>query len=232
VSVHDTGVGFTPDVAARLFERFRQGDSSSTRQYGGLGLGLGIVRHLVELHGGIVTASSKGEHRGSTFEVRLPLRIADTDVGDVEEPDDDAPSLRGVTVLVVDDDPQTRDFVQTALEHYGACVVTASTAREARDRFQRQPPDVLVSDLVMPGEDGLQLIRQIRALDETHGGRTPAAALTGLARTEDRRRALNAGYQMHVAKPIDPYELASSVEQLVHSSRAGRGFTARSPTQR
>jgi signal transduction histidine kinase/CheY-like chemotaxis protein len=232
LSVHDTGVGFTPEVAAHLFERFRQGDSSSTRQYGGLGLGLGIVRHLVELHGGTVTASSEGDHMGSTFEVRLPLRIADADVTDAAQPDDSAPVLRGVSVLVVDDDPHTRDFVRMTLELYGAFVVTASTAQEARERFTRQPPDVLVSDLVMPDEDGLALIRQIRSLDDAHGGRTPAAALTALARTEDRWRALNAGYQMHVAKPIDPYELASAVEQLVRSPRLGLASQPRSPAKR
>jgi CheY-like chemotaxis protein len=151
----------------------------STRQYGGLGPGLGIVRHLVELHGGTVTASAEGDHTGSTFEVCLPLRFAD--VTDAAQLDDSASVLRGVTVFVVDDDPQTPDFVRTTLELYGAFVVTASTAQEARDRFTRQPPDVLVSDLVMPDEDGLALIRQIRSLDDAHGGRTPAAALTALA---------------------------------------------------
>jgi CheY-like chemotaxis protein len=118
--------------------------------------------------------------------------------------------------MVVDDDPQALSFARAALEQYGARVVIASSAREARERFDREAPDVLISDLIMPEEDGLDLIRDIRSRDEQHGGRTPAAALTGLARSEDRRRAFAAGYQIHVAKPIDPYELAAAVEFLAH----------------
>jgi CheY-like chemotaxis protein len=130
-----------------------------------------------------------------------------------------APSLRGVTVLVVDDDVHALDYVRATLEQYGAIVVTASSAREAKARFKRQPPDVFVSDLVMPDEDGLQLIRDIRQLDRARGRITPAAALTALARTDDRRRALTAGYQMHVAKPVDPSELVSTVERLAQPLR-------------
>jgi signal transduction histidine kinase len=213
--VRDTGIGFSPNVADHLFERFRQGDSSTTRQYGGLGLGLGLVRHIVEMHGGTVTAESAGANRGSTFMVTLPLRAAHAYAAEpaATEP---APILRGIKVLVVDDDLLALDFIRTTLEQYGASVVTASSAREARERFAKQPPDVLVSDLLMPGEDGLDLIRKIRELEEPTGHHVPAAALTALARSDDRRRALNAGYQMHVAKPIDPLELASAVEQLVH----------------
>lgn len=220
LSVHDTGIGFDPAVAAHLFERFRQGDSSPTRQYGGLGLGLGIVRHLVELHGGIVTASSGGVGRGSVFEVRLPLRRAEACVPERPQAGDDAPSLRGVTVMVVDDDPQALSLARSTLEQRGALVVTASSVLEARERFAREVPDVLVSDLLMPEQDGLDLIREIRALDPQHGGRTPAAALTGLARAEDRRRAFAAGYQMHVTKPIDPDQLVSAVEELAHAAPA------------
>ncbi len=220
LSVEDTGIGFNPAIAAHLFERFRQGDSSPTRQYGGLGLGLGIVRHLVELHGGTVTALSEGAGRGSIFDVRLPLRRSESEV--VERPPARSrdPSLRGITVMVVDDDPVALSFAQQTLEQYGALVVTASSAREARERFARDVPDVLVSDLMMPEEDGLDLIREIRALDSQHGGRTPAAALSGLVRGEDRRRAFAAGYQIHVAKPIDPSELAAAVEELAHAERA------------
>jgi signal transduction histidine kinase/CheY-like chemotaxis protein len=222
LSVEDTGIGFNPAIAAHLFERFRQGDSSPTRQYGGLGLGLGIVRHLVELHGGTVTALSGGAGRGSIFEVRLPLRRSESEV--VERPPARSrnPSLSGITVMVVDDDPVALTFAQQTLEQYGALVVTASSAREARERFARDVPDVLVSDLMMPEEDGLDLIREIRALDSQHGGRTPAAALSGLVRGEDRRRAFAAGYQIHVAKPIDPSELAAAVEELAHAERAAR----------
>ena len=127
---------------------------------------------------------------------------------------------RGVTVLVVDDDPHARDFVRATLEQYGAVVITAASAREAKARFNREPPDVMVSDLVMPDEDGLQLIREIRQLDHAAGRLTPAAALTALARADDRRRALTAGYQMHVAKPVDPSELVSTVERLAQPRRA------------
>jgi signal transduction histidine kinase/ActR/RegA family two-component response regulator len=221
LSVKDTGIGFHPGVAAHLFERFRQGDSSSTRQYGGLGLGLGIVRHLIELHGGTVTASSAGEHAGSLFEVRLPIRIPDVPLIEAPLPVTHVPSLRGVSVLAVDDDPQALEFVRTTLEKYGATVVTAASAKEARDRFEREPTDVLLSDVLMPHEDGLQLIREIREIDDQHGRHTPAAALSSLARAEDRRRALRAGYEMHVAKPIDPADLVSTVERLAGAMTHG-----------
>jgi signal transduction histidine kinase/ActR/RegA family two-component response regulator len=221
LTVSDTGIGFMPDVASHLFERFRQGDSSSTRQHGGLGLGLGIVRHVVELHGGTVIATSAGENQGSTFEVRLPIRPWDAPLVEPVDVAARGPSLRGVTVLVVDDDPLALEFVRATLEQYGAIVVTAATAKEAKARFARQPPDVFVSDLVMPDEDGLQLIREIRQIDRAAGRVTPAAALTALARTDDRRRALTAGYQMHVAKPVDPSELVSTVERLAHAQPPG-----------
>ena len=223
LTVSDNGLGFPPDIATHLFERFRQGDSSSTRPYGGLGLGLGIVRHVVELHGGTVTAMSAGEHKGSTFEVRLPIRPWDATVAEPPRLEARAPSLRGVTVLVVDDDEHARDFVRATLEQYGAVVVTAASAREAKARFKREPPDVMVSDLMMPDEDGLELIREIRQLDREAGRMTPAAALTALARADDRRRALSAGYQMHAAKPVDPSELVSIVERLARPLRSAYG---------
>ena len=211
LTVSDSGIGFAPDVAAHMFERFRQGDSSSTRLYGGLGLGLGIVRSIVELHGGTVTATSAGDGRGSTFTVCLPIFAgADIPAGAA------APALAGVSVLVVDDDPQQLEFVRAALEEYDASVTIASSAREAQDQFDRHPPDVLLADVLMPGGNGLDLIRYIRELDAAHGGRTPAIALTGLARDNDRREALAAGYQMHIVKPIDPFALARVVDQLAH----------------
>jgi signal transduction histidine kinase/ActR/RegA family two-component response regulator len=219
LSVSDTGIGFRPEVAAHLFERFRQADSSTTRQYGGLGLGLSIVRHIVELHGGTVTASSDGEGTGSVFTVYIPIHLVQE--AEMETPLQGAPSpsLRGVSVLAVDDDPQALEFVRTTLERSGAIVATAASAREGRDRFTRAPTDVILSELLMAQDDGLDFIRAIRQLDDRHGRKTPAAALTGLVRTDDRRRALNAGYQMHVAKPIDPAELVSTVERLVHTER-------------
>jgi signal transduction histidine kinase/CheY-like chemotaxis protein len=214
LTVTDTGIGFNPDIAAHLFERFRQGDASTTRQHGGLGLGLGIVRHVVELHGGTVTAASAGPNRGSTFEVCIPIRPWTAPLAEPPRAEAPAPSLRGIQVMVVDDDKEAREFARTTLEQYGAIVVTASTAEEAKARFRRQPPDVFVSDLVIPDEDGLQLIRDIRELEHVTGRVTPAAALTALARSDDRRRALSAGYQIHMAKPIDPSELVSAVERL------------------
>ena len=144
----------------------------------------------------------------------MPIRPWTAPLAEPPRAEAPAPSLRGVQVLVVDDDKHAREFVRTTLEQYGAIVVTASTAEEAKARFRRQPPDVFVSDLVMPDEDGLQLIRDIRQLERATGRVTPAAALTALARSDDRRRALSAGYQMHMAKPIDPSELVLAVERL------------------
>src|SRR5581483_11086681 len=216
IVVHDSGIGFHPDVSAHLFERFRQGDASSTRQYGGLGLGLGIVRHLVEAHGGTVSASSGGPGAGSRFDVRIPLRPAASPNVELPLPPTHAPTLRGVSVLVVDDDVANLAFVRATLEQYGAVVNTASSVGEAEARIRREPPDVVLSDLMMPDHDGWELIRELRRLDEKAGRLTPAAALTALARVDDRRRALTAGYQMHITKPIDPSELVSSVERLAH----------------
>jgi signal transduction histidine kinase/CheY-like chemotaxis protein len=219
LTVSDTGVGFDADVAAHLFERFRQGDSSTTRRHGGLGLGLGIVRHVVELHGGNVTASSGGADAGSTFEVRIPIRVMENTTGAAASLSTvPGPSLRGVTVLVVDDDPQQLAWLRDTLERQGAVVVTTSSTKEVKARIKRDPPDVLVSDLVLSDDDGLSLIRDIRQLDVDAGGATPACALTSLVRTEDRRRALSAGFQAHVAKPAAPTEIIKTIEWL---ARAG-----------
>jgi signal transduction histidine kinase/ActR/RegA family two-component response regulator len=222
LTVSDTGIGFEPEVAAHLFERFRQGDSSSTREHGGLGLGLGIVRHVVELHGGSVMAASSGENTGSVFQVRLPLRPWDAPIDEPPQLAPVAPSLRGLSVMVVDADAINLEWLRSSLEQYGAVVVTASSAQEARDRFRREPPDVLISDLLMPDGDGYQLIRDIRQLDRATGRTTPAAALTALARTDDRRSALTAGYQMHLAKPVDPSELVATIERLASAGGGTR----------
>ena len=221
--VRDTGVGFPSEMAEQLFQQFQQGETGTTRQYGGLGLGLAIVRHVVEQHGGSVTAHSAGANRGAEFEVRLPMSPAAAPVIGHGGPVEPAPLLRGLSVLVVDDNAEDREFVRTSLEHFGAVVRTAASAHEARERFRHDRPDVVVSDLMMPDEDGLELIRQIRAMDERAGRSTPAAALSALARSEDRRRALNAGYQMYVTKPIDPFELASTIERLAATHGAGAG---------
>ena len=214
ILVRDTGIGFQPEAAPQLFEQFQQADTGTTRQYGGLGLGLAIARHLVEQHSGTITARSEGPDQGAEFEVRLPTRGGVPSALDQTTPVEPAPLLRGLSILVVDDNPEDREFVRTSLEHYGAVVRTAASTQEACERFRRDRPDVVISDLVMPDQDGLELIRQIRAMDEGVGRLTPAAALSALARVEDRRRALSAGYQMHVTKPIDPLELASTIERL------------------
>jgi signal transduction histidine kinase/CheY-like chemotaxis protein len=212
LTVADTGVGFSAEKTPLLFERFRQGDSSTTRPYGGIGLGLGIVRHLVEMHGGTVSARSAGPGQGATFDVQLPLRT-----GPIETPSPpaEAPFLQGVSVLVVDDDTGELELARSSLEQFGASVATATSAEEARALLRSDPPDVLLSDLRMPEADGIQLIREVRELDAASGRHTPAAALTALVRTTDRQSALDAGYEMHVAKPFDPFELAVAVEQLV-----------------
>jgi CheY-like chemotaxis protein len=223
LTVTDTGIGFEPRVAANLFERFRQGDSSSTREHGGLGLGLGIVRHVVELHGGTVTASSGGDNAGSQFELRIPIRRMDAPAVEPRELAAPALALRGVSVLVVDEDLQQLAFVRDTLERQGAVVMTASSPNEARVRFRRDPPDVVLSDMALTNDDGMALIRDIRQFDQESGRATPACALTALARTEDRRRALSAGFQMHVAKPAEPTEIIKTVEWL---ARARRGEVA------
>jgi signal transduction histidine kinase/CheY-like chemotaxis protein len=220
--VRDTGIGFGSDIAAHLFERFRQGDSSSTRQHGGLGLGLGIVRHVVELHGGTVFASSDGEGLGCVFEVRLPIRPVRPAAVEAPPVTAHLPSLDGLSVLLVDNDSQSLDLARTALEGSGASVVTATSVQEARDSLSRQTPDVLVSDVMMPHEDGYELIREVREIDARLGRHTPAVALTALARSNDRRQSLDAGYQMHIAKPIDPTELAITIDRLAHPVAAPR----------
>jgi signal transduction histidine kinase/CheY-like chemotaxis protein len=219
--ISDTGIGFDHEVAAHLFERFRQGDSSTTRPYGGLGLGLGIVRHLVELHGGTVTAYSAGLNAGSSFDVTLPVPLLPADsIVEPEAISESAQILTGLSVLLVDDDPESLAVAVSSLERYGARVTTACSGAEAREWLRRQHPDVLVSDLRMPDEDGLQLIRDIRRTESA--ARLPAAALTALARSDDRRDALAAGYQAHVTKPVDPYELAATVAWLAHGNPGAR----------
>jgi PAS domain S-box-containing protein len=224
VSVKDDGMGISPQFLPHVFERFRQADSSKTRAHGGLGLGLAIVRHLVELHGGTVTAESEGEGRGALFTVRLPRApgvvpsgVAAHELGRTTEANliaASAPDLSALRVLVVDDEPDTLEFLQTALNQFGAEVFTASSSAEALSALPRWKPDVLVSDLGMPQEDGFALIGKVRALAPGQGGDTPAAALTAYVREEDRARALDAGYQAHLPKPVDPSALARVVAGL------------------
>jgi CheY-like chemotaxis protein len=216
VVVEDSGAGIRPDFLPHVFERFRQSDSSSTRAHGGLGLGLALVRHLVELHGGTVSAESPGEGKGAIFTVRLPLMLADTR----DRPEAGAVDRQGLRVLVVDEDGETRELVANALRRVGAQVRTAASAVEAMADVDRHPPSVIVSDLELAGEDGYPFIRRLRALDPEHGGTIPAAALTAKGQPDDARRALEAGFQRHLAKPAAPYEIARAVAAL---ARAGRG---------
>jgi PAS domain S-box-containing protein len=232
VAVSDTGAGISPDFRPYVFDRFRQGDSSTTRDHGGLGLGLSIVRHLVELHGGTVKAESEGEGRGSTFTVELPLlRNAEfglrnegqasgdrSDGVDGEESAARGPRpaiLEGLRVLVVDDDVDALALVAALLRQHGARVATADSAGAALAALEHGGFDVIVSDIGMPERDGYDLIRELRARESARGAaHTPAVALTAYARAEDRTRALAEGYQAHVAKPAEPEELLTVVAAL------------------
>jgi PAS domain S-box-containing protein len=223
IAVSDTGRGISREFLPHVFDRFRQADASITRQFGGLGLGLGIVRHLVELHGGTVAASSLGENKGATFVVTLPLAEVEPKLADdrtahhrAHAADSDAPQeLRGVRCLVVEDDEDSRWLLERLLRDAGAEVTSAASAAEGFDAFMRQRPDVLVSDIGMPIEDGYSLLRRIRAASGNGDCAVPAIALTALARAEDRHRALLAGYQVHLAKPVEPAALRDAIVRLV-----------------
>ncbi|WP_017315250.1 response regulator [Mastigocladopsis repens] len=235
ITVADTGRGIDPEFLPYLFERFRQADSSTTRIYSGLGLGLAIVRHLVELHGGTVHAESIGEGKGATLTVRLPLvkesrkagkpgshrcaGVSPVEATGVSRGENTAvPILDGVRILVVDDEADTRDFLVAAIEMCGGEVIAVSSVVEAIQVISQQRLDVLVSDIGMPGEDGYSLIRKVRTLPKEQGGEIPAVALTAYARAEDRMRSLSAGFQMHLSKPVEPDKLATVVASLVNNT--------------
>ena len=231
--VTDTGQGIKPDFLPFVFDRFRQADASSTRKMGGLGLGLAIVRHLTELHGGTVTAESAGDGCGATFRIKLPLaRARDRakprkskarrlqSIEDGTATATPTPSLDDVQVLLVDDDRDTLQLLIVALSELKANVQTASSAAEALEILEWFKPDVLVSDLAMPNEDGYSLIGKVRALDAQNGRQTPAVALTAYVRVEDRTRALSAGFNMFVPKPIEPSELITAIATLAENTGA------------
>jgi len=225
ITVADSGIGIKPEFLAHVFDRFRQEDASPTRTARGLGLGLAIVKHLVEQHGGTVRATSPGEGHGATFTINLPLTVVhrSTDDGERLHPrggrsvatDFKRLDLSGITVVVVDDHDDARDLIKRVLEECDAKVVTASGAAEALATVERERPDVLVSDIGMPEVDGYELLRMVRALGPAKGGGLPAIALTAFARSEDRTRALHAGFLVHVSKPVEPSELVATVASVV-----------------
>ena len=234
LNVTDTGEGIEPEFLPHVFERFRQADASTTRHYRGLGLGLSIVKHLVELHGGSVRVKSPGKGKGSTFILTLPLAPTTDPLGIDEREERQHPrsspgradtrmsrqTWMASRVLVVDDDPDAREVIARILRDGNASVITASSAAEALEILRKSKPALLISDIGMPGEDGYDLIRKVRALPADACGRVPAVALTAFARSEDRQRALLAGYQLHVAKPVEPSELLTVCASLV--GRIGR----------
>lgn len=228
IVVSDSGVGISKEFLPYVFDRFRQADASTTRIHGGLGLGLSIVRQLVDLHGGSVSVHSEGEGKGATFTITLPfVGVVSNQEGESVHPtqgDESAsfeglPSLQGLKVLVVDDEPDTRELIREVLKECGSEVITSQSAAEALVALEEHKPDILISDLGMPDEDGYSLISKIRALPEDRGGQIPAAALTAYARAEDRMRVLRSGFQFHLPKPVDSAELVTVVASL-----AGRAY--------
>ncbi|HEX4949976.1 MAG TPA: ATP-binding protein [Blastocatellia bacterium] len=246
VTVSDTGIGINPDFLPYVFHRFHQADSSTTRRQGGLGLGLSLVRHLVELHGGSVEAESAGLGQGATFRVKLPVRALRRQVVEGEagktltprqseqakpqtSPRETHAMLSGVWALVVDDEADARDLVATLLKQSGARVSTAASAAEAfallREGVAGQRPDVLVSDIGMPDEDGYQLLRRVRQLAPEEGGLVPAIALTAFSHAHDRIKALSVGFQTHISKPVEPEELTMVIAGLTGPARKGELWT-------
>jgi signal transduction histidine kinase/ActR/RegA family two-component response regulator len=228
ITVRDTGIGISPEFLPHIFDRFRQANPGTNRIHGGMGLGLSIVHQLVELHGGTIRAESEGEGKGATFIVSLPFVAleAETKLSErsptrnIARLEIECPAaLRGLRVLVVDDEADTRDMLRAVLEHCHAEVITAGSVSEALEAVAHLRPDVLISDVGMPEEDGYSLIAKVRALPPERGGRIPAAALTAYVRAEDRVKVLRSGFQLHVPKPVEPAELVTVVAHLAGRSR-------------
>ncbi|HET6861569.1 MAG TPA: ATP-binding protein, partial [Pyrinomonadaceae bacterium] len=218
VSVSDTGQGIRREFLPYVFDRFRQADSTTTRQHGGLGLGLAIARHLIEIHGGTITAESEGAGKGATFVITLPWMESATNQAEFQTAGNVRPTkapmlLAGVCVLVVDDDEDTLQLMATALTSRQAKVVAVSSAGEAIRAIEVNRPDVLISDIAMPGEDGYGLIERIRTMEQDYAASIPAVAITAYAKEEDRERALSSGFQLYLAKPVELTELISVVAQ-------------------
>ena len=221
LEVRDTGIGIEEDFLPRVFERFRQAEIALTRSHRGLGLGLAIVRHLTELHGGTVTAASDGEGQGSTFTLRLPLALSTASVANVVSAGDGNSRLNGLRVLLVEDEPDARDLLSFTLRVSGAEVQAVESAQQALIDLQSFKPDVLLSDIGLPTESGYELIEKIRALP-TAASQVPAVALTAFATEKDRQRALASGFQLHLAKPVDPGTLIQAIDQLVNGKDGRR----------
>ncbi|QSJ15710.1 PAS domain S-box protein [Nostoc sp. UHCC 0702] len=215
IQVSDTGKGITPEFLPYVFETFRQADSATTRKFGGLGLGLAIVRHIVEMHGGTVHADSKGEDQGATFTVKLPLSATVIEPNQNKNLPKISLNLRGVRVLTVEDEQDTRELLVFTIGQYGAQVTAAASAREALEIFKQFQPDILVCDIAMPEMDGYTLIRQIRTWPKEQGGQIKAIALTAYAGESDQKQALAAGFQRHLSKPVDPEELVEAIASLI-----------------
>jgi CheY-like chemotaxis protein len=230
ITVTDSGVGIAPEFLPFVFERFRQEQSSYARSFGGLGLGLAIVRQLTELHGGTVKVESAGKEQGSTFTAAFPVlgELRASELGDPKMTE--THSLKGLRLLVVEDEPDSRDFLTVLLEEHGAHVSAASSSREARALLKAGRPDVIIADVGLPDEDGYAFIRKVRAGEDEDSGldKVPALALTAYARPEDRDRALASGYQMHIGKPFAPEEFLAAVVSLVRHARTARSSDAAS----
>jgi CheY-like chemotaxis protein len=218
ITISDTGNGIHPDFLPYVFDYFRQGDSTTTRKFGGLGLGLAIVRHLVELHGGTVQAESPGEGQGATFTLRLPLRLCPPEMNQDSTPSEQSLNLKGVKLLVVDDDASTREFFTFLLERHGASVTAVASANEAFATLTQSKPDILLSDIGMPEVDGYMLIQHLRTLPPEQGGQIPAIAVTAYAGEINYQQALAAGFQNHVSKPVEPAKLVEMIANLVRQS--------------
>lgn len=215
ITVSDTGLGIRPQFLPHIFERFRQADATTTRSHGGLGIGLAIVKQLVELHGGSVAAASPGEGLGATFVVTLPIASTPDNTGEtIATISCDPQVLTGMRILIVDDEPDARDLLHRIFEACDAVIATASSSDEALGLMESFRPDVLISDIGMPDEDGYALIRRVRSLGAESGGDVPAIALTAFARPEDLKRAITAGYHVHIAKPVEPNSLITTVASI------------------
>jgi CheY-like chemotaxis protein len=215
ITISDTGKGITPEFLPYVFDYFRQEDSSTTRQFGGLGLGLAIVRHLVELHGGQVNVSSLGIDSGATFTVNLPLLNAERPSDREDKSCQNEPNLKGTKILIVDDEPDNLEFLALTLRYYQAEVIAVSQAKEALTALKTYKPDILISDIGMPGMDGYELLQKIRNLKSDRDKQIPAIALTAYAREEDARKALSAGFQRHISKPVNINSLANAIVEVL-----------------